>query len=116
MDPQNFEFLINLFVAFASLIPLTCSMLLYKRTQPGYYGLFIWGILLIICAAFNFQWLSEVLDKSSSLRPRTDAEIDATINVVSTLKVWLYICPGVTAAVGSNLITEFMLRRRGQNA
>lgn len=112
MEIENYPLAINLLVAFTCLSPLLLIIYLYKSLPPKYYGLLLWGVILILWASFNFGWLSEAIFKIETSTVNDDSEKSLKYIVLTNLQVWVYVVPAVTAAVGANLITEFLLRNK----
>jgi divalent metal cation (Fe/Co/Zn/Cd) transporter len=110
MDLETKLIVLNIGYAVITGVIAIALILGIKARQPKYYGLLFWAIIILIAASFFFglygNWL-EVFTKSSAT---SDIEKEVKNDLISTLKILVYIVPGVMAAVASNLITEFLLR------
>lgn len=81
-----------------------------KAKQPKYYGLLIWAFFLILCASFFVGLYGESLEALQASVAKLPEEVEVKKNLISNLKILVFIVPGVMAAVAANLITEFLLR------
>lgn len=92
-------------------------LLIFKSSEPKYHGLWIFGLILIGLGAISIGISTELLAKTEEwLSRQTTVELiaagkDSSIN----LKVWAYVLPGATIALGVNLLTEFLLRRKDEH-
>ena len=106
--------LANLGIAVALLIPSLVWVAFYKRAAPRYYGVLLFAIGFILWAAIEAGALHESIEL---LKQRAEArgganDVGAYQHAIIELGVWLYIVPAVTAAIGANLITHFLLSEK----
>ncbi len=116
MQLENYPLAINLLVAFTSLFPLIVMLYLYKAMPPKYYGLLMWGVILVVWSAFNLGWMSEAITLLNNSNVSASAEKSVKRTVLANLQIWVYLVPAVTAAIGANLITEYLTRNKPNNA
>ena len=99
---------LNLAVFSSGLFPLFILIFIYKLVSPRYHGLWIFGMTFIA--------ISGLLAGSLLLLKKFYAENIATFEGVDVanfgLELWLYIVPAVIAAIGVNLITEYILKNK----
>ena len=90
-------------------MPLFVVVLIYKEAKPKYHGLWFFGILIIAIAGFLAGGLG-VLESFISHKLAEGSEKEILKETQHTVGIWIYIGPAVIAAIGANLITEFILR------
>ncbi|WP_203142917.1 hypothetical protein [Marinobacter mangrovi] len=89
-------------------LPLFFVVLLYKEAKPKYHGLWIFGILIIAIAGMLAGSL-DILEHFISEKLAAGSEKEVLKEAQHTVGVWIYIGPAVIAAIGANLVTEFIL-------
>jgi len=112
IEINDYPLLTNILVALFTLLPLFIMLYYYKSMQPKYYGLFLWGGALIVWSALCFGELNNAVNLMNSSSPNNHTEETLKNNIISVLQVWLYIMPAITAAIGANLITQFLLSKK----
>jgi tellurite resistance protein TehA-like permease len=104
---------ISFIYSIIGIAPVIVLLIAFKSSKPKYHGLWIFGLFLIVVGAVTISIGTELLTDTEewlSQQKKTDliaAGKEATIH----LKVWAYVFPAATIALGVNLITEFLLRR-----
>ncbi len=107
---------ISLTYSIIGIAPAIVLLALFKSTRPRYHGLWIFGLSLIVLGAMTIGLGTELLtDTEEWLGRQKEAKLialgkEATIQ----LKIWAFVFPGATVALGVNLLTEFLLRRNGE--
>lgn len=92
------------------LIPLCLVIYTTKEFKPVYHRYWIYGFVFIGLAAALFAVLDSLALVATGMDVST-AEDTATLNgIKSTLAIWTYIGPAAIAALGVNLITEFVTK------
>ena len=108
---------ISITFAIFGIAPAIALLLMFKSSQPKCHGLWIFGLLLITLGALTIAIGTECLTNTEAwLSQQKKAELiaagkEATIH----LKIWAYVFPSTTIALGVNLLTEFLLRRNGEH-
>ena len=115
MELETQIVLFNLTVGFLTLIPTFFVMWLFKEHPPKYYGYLLWGGFLIACAAFNFSWLTDVITQIEQSSTKSDQDTLVKHEVLENLRVWVYVFPAVSAAIGANLFTAFLTTKKPSN-
>lgn len=112
MQVETYPLVMNIAVATISVLPILVMLYLYKSKPPKYYGLFLWGVLLICYSGFVFGWLSDAIYLLNEAAVWNENEKKVRNEIVSNLKVWVYLFPAVTAAVGVNLISAYLTKEK----
>ncbi len=102
--------LVNWIGLFMGVLPLVVVVILYKEGKPQYHGLWIFGGLMIMIAALLFVILSglpSIIEQLNSEGKVSNTEFQSS---KENIALWAYIGPAVIAAIGANLITEYILR------
>jgi membrane-bound metal-dependent hydrolase YbcI (DUF457 family) len=113
-----FTLAINISYVLALLFPLLIVLYIYRNTKPSYFGSLISGVLLIIWAGISAAQLNTMMHDVVSIVngnyvPKFDkTSISLWSWLESYINVWLYVFPGVCAALGVNLITTFINMER----
>lgn len=89
--------------------PLFLMIVLFKGIKPKYHGLWFFGFLIICIAGLLAGGLS-ILEGNLSKNLADGNTKQALKDAQHTVTVWIYIGPAAIAAIGVNLITEFILR------
>lgn len=107
---------VSLTFSIFGITPAIALLLMFKSAKPKYHGLWVFGLLLIALGALTIGIGTELLTNTEEwLSQQKKAEIIAAgIEASIHLKVWAYVFPGATIALGVNLLTEFLLRRTGE--
>lgn len=112
LSVQGWEIFFNVaYTLIIAIVSLTV-LLLYKAKQPVYYGFLFWGFTLILCACFFLGLYGESLEVFMASRTTTQEEVLVRDRLVSSLKILVFIVPGVVAGIAANLLTEFLLREK----
>jgi hypothetical protein len=104
---------ISLTYTIIGIVPAVALLMMFRSIRSKYHGLWIFGLLLIVLGAITIGIGTELLTNTEEwLIQQKNADLvvkgkEAAIN----LKVWPYVFPGATIALGVNLLTEFLLRR-----
>lgn len=108
---------ISITFAIFGIAPAILLLVMFKSSKPKYHGLWIFGLLLIALGGLVIGIGTELLVNTEIwLTQQKQAELIAAGNEASThLKVWAYVFPSATIALGVNLLTEFLLRRNGDH-
>lgn len=102
--------LINFAGVFFGLVPLLIGIYTIKEFKPVYHRFWIFGFVFIGIAAALFTLLDNLTLIALSIIPES-AEVEAELaEMKSSLAIWTYIGPAAIAALGVNLITEFITR------
>lgn len=106
---------VNATFAIMGIAPAIALLVLYKSTRPKYHGLWFFGLLLIVLGAITIGLGTELLTNTEEWMTRQNKSelIAAGKEAAINLKVWAYVFPGASIALGVNLLTEFLLRRNG---
>ena len=71
-------------------------------------GMFSDNVGLVLFVGF----LSEALTKVAGMNTNTIEDESIKGIITSNLQVWVFIIPGISEAIGANLISEFLLRKK----
>jgi len=106
------EILIHFTFILMGILPAILLMYFYKNTKPKYYGIPMFGLLLIslgaLVVAIGIDFSEIVKPFLNPDTPKPDYEYAKNLNL--NIQVWAYVFPGASIALGVNLITEFLLR------
>lgn len=67
------------------------------------------GIFLVIWATVVFAWLSGSLADFNASVATNDQEQHLKDSALYSLKIWVFVFPAVTLAIGANLLTNYIL-------
>ncbi len=111
MDFSTDQLVILFNIVYATITALLsiCIFIGYKVKQPKYYGLLLWAFVLIIFASFFVGLYGDALEAFQSTAAENFDEEKLKENMISSLKILVFIVPGVMVAIAANLITEFLL-------
>lgn len=111
--------LMNIFLTCILSLPLLVFIYLYKQTRPKYYGILVGGILLLGYSAAVFYSLSDVKAHIAKLYVRatnlSQSDKEAYEVIGKKLELWLYVLPVAVGAIGANLITDFIKKKKPAN-
>ncbi len=79
-----------------------------KLKQPIYYGYLFWGLVLTICAVFFIGAYSSYLELFINTTTKSSLEEEIKNDLISNLKVLVFIIPGLFLAISANFFTEFL--------
>ncbi|EHR1161782.1 hypothetical protein V8046_004843 [Vibrio parahaemolyticus] len=100
--------LVNLCVFASGLFPLFILIFLFKVVNPKYHGYWVFGIIFIMVAGLltgSLNLLGGLIeDHAESLKDSKQASF--------TVELWLYIVPASIAAIGVNLISQYLTTSR----
>ncbi|MDD2582006.1 MAG: hypothetical protein PHR66_08440 [Desulfuromonadaceae bacterium] len=112
-------FFAYLFIFAVILLPLLIVIFLFKETSPKYYGYLFWGALLVVWAALVFGYLNDVKTefafKCKNIGKLPPLDQNTVKGIITNLELWIYIFPSVVAAIGANLITDFIKIKKPAN-
>ncbi len=108
---------ISLTFVILGIVPTIVLLVVFKRTKHKYHTLWIFGLLLIVLGAIMIGVGTDLLTNTEEwLTQQKKVEfIAAGKEAALHLKVWAYVLPGATIALGVNLLTEFLLRQNNKN-
>lgn len=113
MLTQTHEAVVLFNIAY-TLITLLISFFIfyfYKILQPKYYGLLFFAAFIAVISCFFLGFYNNALELFNHAVTSTPIEENIKTDMVQSLKVLVFIVPGIMAAVSANLVTEFMLKR-----
>lgn len=105
---------INIIYILLLLLPVVVVVFLFRATKPKYYGYLVFGVALIVWAGLSAAQLNLMIqDLKLIINGEFVSEVDTTSMaswqwLAAYLNTWMYIFPGVCAAIGANLITSFI--------
>lgn len=108
---------ISITYAIFGIAPAIALLAMFKSAKPKYHGLWIFGLLLIFLGAITIGVGTELLTNTEEwlIQQKKPELVAAGEEATIHLKIWAYVFPGATIALGVNLLTEFFLRRNGEN-
>ncbi|MBL4606351.1 MAG: hypothetical protein JKY01_00785 [Pseudomonadales bacterium] len=92
-----------------TLFPLIVALKNYHRVPMGHRKMLLYGVGLIIWGALVFGWLSSGLEQMRILKVDSLVEVDLKEDFISSFSVWVFVFPAVVLAIGTNLITQYLL-------
>ncbi|HHX8453061.1 TPA: hypothetical protein ACVO0J_004700 [Vibrio diabolicus] len=96
--------LVNLYVFASGLFPLFVLIFIFKVVNPKYHGYWVFGVVFIMVAGLltgSLNLLGGLIEKhAESLTDSKQASF--------TVELWLYIVPASIAAIGVNLISQYL--------
>lgn len=104
--------LINVVGVIFGLIPLLLVIYTTKEFKPVYHRYWIYGFVFIGLAAALFAVLDSLARVATGIDVSTAADKTTLSGIKSTLAIWTYIGPAAIAALGVNLITEFVTKNK----
>jgi len=82
------------------------------QKKPKYYGHLLYGVIFVIYSILAFKALSSVAtgiaERFATYQNPPQNIINDYKNIKSNLDAWVYVIPSVIAAIGANLITQFI--------
>jgi len=104
---------ISITYSIVGIAPAFFLLALFKSSKPKYHGLWFFGLLLIALGALTIGMGTELLTNTEEwlLQQKKADLIAAGKEATIHLKVWAYVFPAASIALGVNLLTEFLLRR-----
>ena len=96
---------VNLSVFASGLFPLFAMIYFYKAIQPKYHGNWVFGVIFIMVAGL----LAGTLNLLQSFIVKHAGNLDEVGSATFTLELWLYIVPASIAAIGVNLISQYLV-------
>ena len=104
--------LVNVVGVIFGLIPLLIVIITAKEYKPVYHRFWIYGFVFIALAAALFAVLNSLTLVAMGIEVSTLDDKSTLNGIKNTLSVWTYIGPAAIAALGVNLITEFITKEK----
>ncbi|SHE69062.1 hypothetical protein [Vibrio gazogenes] len=99
---------INLAVFASGLFPLFILISVLKIKQPKYHGYWVFGIICIMISGL----LAGTLTLLGGLIKSYADELQGVEQATFTVELWLYIVPASIAAIGVNLISQYLVSEK----
>lgn len=110
---MDLNFFVSLLVILLCISPTIGLVYVYKESAPRYHGIFLFGVIFILWAAFSLGILKALIVDPDKVEMFFGGRFSPQINKINAnLDMWVYIFPAVNAAIGVNLISEFLLRNK----
>jgi len=100
---------LNIFVAFVSILPVIIVLWVYKSANPSHVKLLWLGVAFIVWGTLFFAQFSSGLSAMLASVANNSNEQELKETVVQSMRVWVFVFPAVTLAVGANLLTQYIL-------
>jgi len=110
------------YVLMSCLISLPPIILIWMidQNKPKYYGHLLYGIMFIIYSILAFKGLTSVsvgiAEKFATYQSHPQNIINDFKDIKSNLDAWVYVIPAVIAAIGANLVTQFITAPKPQQS
>lgn len=109
MSIQNWPLILNLAIALFAVLPLIYVIWFYKKIKPSHTKVLIFGIALIGWSIIILAWLLSGLTGMEQTVVETSQEQKLKDEVLFSFKIWVFVFPAVTLAIGANLLTHYIL-------
>ncbi|NOZ53620.1 MAG: hypothetical protein GXP08_10840 [Gammaproteobacteria bacterium] len=109
MDIEYWPLITNLFIGLFAVAPVIYVLWFFKTITPSHKKVLLYGIGLIAWGTIIFAWLSSGLSSMEATVASNPQEQELKDGVVTSLKIWVFIFPAVTLAIGANLLTHYIL-------
>ncbi|WP_303732776.1 hypothetical protein [Idiomarina piscisalsi] len=97
-------------------LPLMILVGMMQLIRPTGNWRWIYGVACILLAAFSLWVLDHILPTILSyLSQQGEISKKEYASFGLELSLWLYLCPAVTAAIGANFISSYLLREEAHN-
>lgn len=109
MDIEYWPLIINLTIGLFAVAPVIYALWFFKKITPSHKKALLFGVGLIAFAATIFAWLSSGLTSMEATVAGDSQEQQLKDGMISSLKIWVFVFPAVTLAIGANLLTHYIL-------
>jgi len=100
----------NLVLAAIFLLPLLFTVWMYKKVPPRYMGQLLYAAAFILLASIEAGSLNESITYlGEQMKAQKPAQLPSYKQAIAELGLWAGIVPVVAAAIGANLITQFLI-------
>ena len=103
-------FIVHLTFCFLGILPAIFVLFSFKDKRPKYHKLWMYAFVLIalgsVIAAIGYDLLYLIEQYVKLGKPDQYLAEETKLHV----SLWVYVFPGITIALGVNLLTEFLLK------
>jgi len=109
MKVEYLPLVLNLIIGIVAVSPVIYMLWSFRNSQPTQKDILLFGLGLISWATLIFIWLSYSLTSMEATTANNLQEQGIKDGAVFIFKVWVFIFPAVTLAIGANLLTHYIL-------